>query len=343
MVDDRVFEQVTNSLLQKVTILNQQVSQLSMGINLKGEVNYYSDLPLDPKICDGYIIRYHGEYPSVEVWGVEAVWLAVGELTQWVLLGPDMAEYAKKTVVYDIGDYFGVSSMEVDQTVIGSSLVDKVLEVLDAGNTVAVVCGKKRYMVVSSLTGSDYRGFACTAVSPNKSEEILEGNYKPFGEQFLVLYINNIDRTKSFYLRAPDWSKKADLVDGKVPLEQLPDITNTIVYGYYHSGVFYEDAEHFRRIEPVKGKIYVDQHTSLCYYWSGIAYESLSKPSPDTFVFNQAVPAALWTIVHSLNKYPSVSVVDSAGTAVVGSVHYLSSTKLQIEFSAAFSGVAYLN
>jgi hypothetical protein len=59
--------------------------------------------------------------------------------------------------------------------------------------------------------------------------------------------------------------------------------------------------------------------------------------------FTQMLPAAVWNISHTLGGYPSVTIVDSAGSVVIGSVQYLSSTVLQISFSAAFAGSAYLN
>jgi hypothetical protein len=54
-------------------------------------------------------------------------------------------------------------------------------------------------------------------------------------------------------------------------------------------------------------------------------------------------PAAVWTIVHNLNKYPNVAVVDSAGNWVIGDVAYVSGSILTVRFSAAFAGTAYLN
>jgi hypothetical protein len=61
------------------------------------------------------------------------------------------------------------------------------------------------------------------------------------------------------------------------------------------------------------------------------------------FVFNQNNPSATWTITHNLGRRPSVTVVDSAGTVVIGEVTYTSDNALTIQFSAGFSGQAYLN
>lgn len=57
----------------------------------------------------------------------------------------------------------------------------------------------------------------------------------------------------------------------------------------------------------------------------------------------QMLPAAVWTVVHGLDKYPAVSIADSAGTIVVGDVDYLDANTVQLTFVAAFSGEAYFN
>ena len=62
-----------------------------------------------------------------------------------------------------------------------------------------------------------------------------------------------------------------------------------------------------------------------------------------TYVHNQSRASAEWTIHHGLNKYPSVSVVDSAGSVVFGDVQYIDDNNLVCRFSSAFSGKAYLN
>ncbi|GEM_PF-2155521 len=61
------------------------------------------------------------------------------------------------------------------------------------------------------------------------------------------------------------------------------------------------------------------------------------------YVHNQMVPAADWTITHNLARFPSVTVIDSAGSTVVGDVEYLSNNAVAVHFTAAFGGSAYLN
>lgn len=62
-----------------------------------------------------------------------------------------------------------------------------------------------------------------------------------------------------------------------------------------------------------------------------------------TYIHDQATPSATWTISHNLDRYPAVSVVDSAGNTVICDAQYTSADSLTITFSAAFSGRAYLN
>lgn len=63
----------------------------------------------------------------------------------------------------------------------------------------------------------------------------------------------------------------------------------------------------------------------------------------NTYVHNQTVASAVWTIHHNLHRYPSVTVVDSAGSVVIGDVSYLTDETIVLYFQGAFSGIAYLN
>lgn len=66
--------------------------------------------------------------------------------------------------------------------------------------------------------------------------------------------------------------------------------------------------------------------------------------SPDLNYFHeQNIPAQVWTIEHNLGKYPSVNVLDSSGSEIIGDIQYLNSNTVQLNFSAAFSGTATLN
>lgn len=75
-----------------------------------------------------------------------------------------------------------------------------------------------------------------------------------------------------------------------------------------------------------------------------LSFYSYKQPDGDKFFeFNQVASSSVWEVNHSLNKFPSVSVVDSGGTAVIGDVDYIDSNNLTITFSIPFSGKAYMN
>ena len=61
-----------------------------------------------------------------------------------------------------------------------------------------------------------------------------------------------------------------------------------------------------------------------------------------SFVFRQDIPASSWMINHNLHTFPQVSVVDSSNIQVYGDVSYGDSNTLTVDFTTAFSGVAYL-
>lgn len=61
------------------------------------------------------------------------------------------------------------------------------------------------------------------------------------------------------------------------------------------------------------------------------------------FVHTQSVPSDEWVIKHDLNRFPSVTVVDSAGSVVCMEESYDSPNQVTLRSSAAFSGKAFLN
>ena|ERR1039457_2803293 len=66
-------------------------------------------------------------------------------------------------------------------------------------------------------------------------------------------------------------------------------------------------------------------------------------PTGGYYKFVQGSASEVWEIKHSLNKYPSITVQDSANENVEGSVDYINANEIILSFSAAFSGTAFLN
>lgn len=82
------------------------------------------------------------------------------------------------------------------------------------------------------------------------------------------------------------------------------------------------------------------------YVWDNISQDWVSQVSEGvdlSYTHSQSVALSTWPVTHNLGKYPSVTVIDSAGTEVEGAVQHLSTTQLVITFSAPFGGTAHLN
>jgi hypothetical protein len=66
-------------------------------------------------------------------------------------------------------------------------------------------------------------------------------------------------------------------------------------------------------------------------------------PGTGAYRHVQATAATVWTIAHGLAFRPNVTAVDSTGRAIwPGTLDYTSATTVQLTFSAAVGGEAYL-
>jgi hypothetical protein len=94
------------------------------------------------------------------------------------------------------------------------------------------------------------------------------------------------------------------------------------------------------------GDIYIDDDNGYFYgpkasgTWPGTSF--YSPAGTQRYVHTQTSASTTWTITHTLGGRPSVTIVDSAGTVVVGEVGYNSDTTVVVSFTSAFSGFAYL-
>ena len=84
------------------------------------------------------------------------------------------------------------------------------------------------------------------------------------------------------------------------------------------------------------GAAVVDEYYDMALF-------TLSAGGDKNYVFVQGVPETTWTIQHNLQKFPSVSVVNNNNVLIYGDTTYTDTNNLTINFSAGFSGKAYLN
>lgn len=77
---------------------------------------------------------------------------------------------------------------------------------------------------------------------------------------------------------------------------------------------------------------------------SGLSLNGQPVTSGDlSYTHTQGTPATVWTINHNLQKHPSITVVDSGGTVVLGNIQHVSPTQATVTFGVAFGGKAYAN
>lgn len=97
---------------------------------------------------------------------------------------------------------------------------------------------------------------------------------------------------------------------------------------------------------------YIDESNGNWFSWdvseeefvdTGIHAQGPRGEDAVTFEYHQSTASSVWTITHNLNKYPSITVVDSGENIVVGDAAYIDSNSLKITFTSPFSGYAYLN
>ena len=126
------------------------------------------------------------------------------------------------------------------------------------------------------------------------------------------------------------------LVGNNILISEQNDISN---FGHYTIDSY-----------TVKGTVYALVLTNL--FGNGnldldkfydFAVFTLPSQGTPTFIFTQGVAATTWDITHNLGKFPSVSVVNNNDIVINGEVTYIDNNNVQLNFSAGFSGKAYLN
>ena len=71
--------------------------------------------------------------------------------------------------------------------------------------------------------------------------------------------------------------------------------------------------------------------------------EIMKNAKDKHYVHKQETSSDTWEVTHGLGKEPAVTVIDSAGTEVIGEVEYVGLNKCILRFQAPFSGKAIFN
>lgn len=61
------------------------------------------------------------------------------------------------------------------------------------------------------------------------------------------------------------------------------------------------------------------------------------------YVHEQTIASTIWSIRHTLAKFPTVVILDGSGNLVTGVISYSSKSLLLLTFNSAIAGTAYLS
>lgn len=75
-------------------------------------------------------------------------------------------------------------------------------------------------------------------------------------------------------------------------------------------------------------------------YWDVLAQSSTGDAH---YIYTQNIADTVWNIPHILGKIPSVSVVDTGGSEIIGDIAHTDNNNCVLTFSNPFTGKAYLN
>ena len=127
------------------------------------------------------------------------------------------------------------------------------------------------------------------------------------------------------------------MVKSRIILCQTNDVNNFGVYfldsliddgtGNFYIATLAPDAD------MANGTLLEGEHYIISEYFKGDAFE----------IHNQTQLSDEWNITHSLDKKPSVTVVDAGDTKIVGKVDYIDNNNLTIKLNTPHIGKAYLN
>ena len=127
------------------------------------------------------------------------------------------------------------------------------------------------------------------------------------------------------------------LVDNDILISEQNDISkfgHFKITGYTLNGTVYT-----LNLTNIGGNGNLD----LNKYYDFATFTISSGVGDKNFVFTQAVASNTWVIQHNLNKFPSVTSVNINNIEMYGEVVFTDVNNLTINFSAAFSGKAFIN
>lgn len=165
-----------------------------------------------------------------------------------------------------------------------------------------------------------------------------------YERDIIFLYKKAVEWADDFYIGNAKLDKVVERLDAKVNL-----------YDYGKLSPIYSDIVVLSSINTVSPYVFKVTPLNLGTGLTGstnftgtsvdinLNFEYIQAQTRENYVHDQQVASATWVVVHDLNKYAAVNIVDTANDIIMGEVKYNSLNQLTITFTAAISGKAYLN
>lgn len=165
-----------------------------------------------------------------------------------------------------------------------------------------------------------------------------------YERDIIFLYKKAVEWADDFYIGNAKLDKVVERLDAKVNL-----------YDYGKLSPIYSDIVVLSSINTVSPYVFKVTPLNLGTGLTGstdftgtsvdinLNFEYIQAQTRENYVHDQQVASATWVVVHNLNKYAAVNIVDTANDIIMGEVKYNSLNQLTITFTAAISGKAYLN
>lgn len=188
----------------------------------------------------------------------------------------------------------------------GSSYTSRALRLYNPVNQALIA------QTATTTEGSTFQGWVQAAFATPISYAANQRFIISYAENTICLYESGIGTSAD--------PASATIIEGRYgsPLVDFPE--NSGAFNFYTDLV----------VQPVTGEVWP---VAMAPGAGGVA----------SYVHNQAVAAATWLIDHNLGFHPNVTVVDSSGDQVEGTVTYVTLNQVRVMFSAAFAGIAYLS
>ena len=120
-------------------------------------------------------------------------------------------------------------------------------------------------------------------------------------------------------------------------------IVGFVIYAHNNQGKIYVKIDNGYELDELHNvRITSPSNGQVLTYNSGL-WENQASSGDKNYSYVQTSPASVWSVTHSLNKYPSVTVFDSSGNEVEGDVTYSNLNQVVLTFSSAFAGTATFN